>query len=1040
MKHFQISTLFLIYFTCNLVAQNTFPISSVNEKKTTRYAFTHCTLIVEPGKTLEDVTLIIKDGIVENSGKNIPIPPDAQTIDLTEKFIYPSFIDLYSGYGLPKQSMQNKHENWGENLQKPAYTSSKKGAWSWNESIHPETSAKNIFKNDSSSARILRKSGFGCVLTHFADGIVRGSALFTTLGDEPENLTVLKEDASLNLSFSKGSSKMEYPSSLMGSIALLRQTYLDAKWYKEATKAWQENPNQPAPENNISLESFNRLVSLPQIFETNDKYNILRADKIGDEFGFQYIIKSGGDEYQRLKEIKETGADLIVPMNFPKPYDVENPYEANYISLREMKHWEMAKFNLSELEKSGIEFAITSSGLDDPDDFLKNLRLAVEYGLTPNTALKSLTYTPAKLIRMEKYTGTLSNGKIANFIITSGHIFNKESIIYENWIQGKPYRIKNKDEKNISGIYTLKMQVSVSIDKQMSDSLLLNKNLTLKVEDKNFLSLSIQSSDTGKIKVETKRSGNNISFYFAPGKKTGFLRLNGIIFETRKGTTANAADVYWQGKGQLPSGEWLTWIATRDSMLKDKSKDENKKPTFEKSSTQFPNAGYGWTQKPVAETILFKNATIWTNEKEGIIKNGDVLIQNGKISQVGQNLKAPAEIKIVDITGKHLTSGIIDEHSHIAIGGGVNESGQSVSAEVRIGDVINPDDINIYRQLAGGVTASQLLHGSANVIGGQSSLVKLRWGSSPEEMKIQQADGFIKLALGENVKQSNWGERYNVRFPQTRMGVEQIHKDAFTRAKEYKIEWSKFNVIPVPNRKGIIPPRKDLELECLNEILDNKRFITCHSYVQSEINQLMKTSREMGFKVNTFTHILEGYKVADKMKEYGVGASSFADWWAYKYEVMEAIPYNGAILNKMGVITAFNSDDAEMGRRLNQEAAKAIKYGNISEEEALKFVTLNPAKLLHLDGRMGSIRIGKDADLVLWSDNPLSVYAKVEKTFVDGILYFDMEKDSMMRKEIAKERARIIQKMLEAKQSGEKTQKPAKRERRYSCAEEGGDE
>ncbi|MEK6616030.1 MAG: amidohydrolase family protein, partial [Bacteroidota bacterium] len=311
-------------------------------------------------------------------------------------------------------------------------------------------------------------------------------------------------------------------------------------------------------------------------------------------------------------------------------------------------------------------------------------------------------------------------------------------------------------------------------------------------------------------------------------------------------------------------------------------------------------------------------------------------------------------------------------------------------------------------------------------------------GKSPEEMKIKNADGFIKFALGENVKQSNWGELNTQRFPQTRMGVEQVYYDYFTRAKEYSSRWKEYqaNENVFEWGKSISSPRKDLELDAVAEILDKKRFITCNSYVQSEILMLMHIGDSMGFQVNTFTHILEGYKVADKMKAHGVGASSFSDWWAYKMEVKEAIPYNPALLEKMGIVTAVNSDDAEMARRLNQEAAKSIKYGNLSEEEALKLVTLNPAKLLHLDSHMGSIKVGKDADVVLWTDNPLSIYAKVEKTIIDGVVYYDADTDKQLREDMRKDRARIINLMIEAKKGGAPTQKPEKKEKKeYSCHE-----
>jgi imidazolonepropionase-like amidohydrolase len=464
----------------------------------------------------------------------------------------------------------------------------------------------------------------------------------------------------------------------------------------------------------------------------------------------------------------------------------------------------------------------------------------------------------------------------------------------------------------------------------------------------------------------------------------------------------------------------IDWVATRTKLFTEKTDDkkDDKKEKDEVGPIIFPFAAYGNTQLPKAEKWLIKNSTVWTNEKEGIQENTDVLISAGKIISVGKNLSDPTA-KIIDGKGKHLTPGIIDEHSHIAISRGVNEGTQAITSEVRIGDALDPEDVNIYRQLAGGVTTSHLLHGSANPVGGQTALIKLRYGKNAEELKFEGADGFIKFALGENVKQSNWGDDQRERFPQTRMGVEQVCVDAFTRAREYE-----------KNKNA----RKDLELDALLEILNKKRFITCHSYVQSEINMLMKVADQFNFPVNTFTHILEGYKVADKMKAHGANASTFSDWWAYKYEVIDAIPYNAAIMTKEGLNVSINSDDAEMARRLNQEAAKSIKYGGLTEEQAFKMVTLNPAKMLHIDNRVGSIKAGKDADLVLWNDNPLSIYAKPLKTFVDGIDYYDAEKDAKLRNDMRVEKERIIQKLLTAKKLGMPTQKASKPEKKlYHC-------
>ena len=381
------------------------------------------------------------------------------------------------------------------------------------------------------------------------------------------------------------------------------------------------------------------------------------------------------------------------------------------------------------------------------------------------------------------------------------------------------------------------------------------------------------------------------------------------------------------------------------------------------------------------------------------------------------NLSDPSA-RVIDGTGKHVTPGVIDEHSHIAAAG-INEGGQSVTSEVRIADVLNPDDINIYRQLSGGVTTSHILHGSANVIGGQTQLIKLRWGANDEGLKFRNWAGQIKFALGENVKRSAaalGNSSNNNRYPDTRMGVEQVLVDAFTRAKDYKKAWADYNALK--DKKGVFPPRRDLELDALVEILDKKRFITCHSYVQSEINSAMEVANRMGYTVNTFTHILEGYKVADKMKAHGSNASTFSDWWAYKMEVEDAIPYNAAIMQKVGLNVAINSDDAEMARRLNQEAGKIVKYGGVTEEEALKMVTLNPAKMLHVDDRVGSLKPGKDGDVVLWSDHPLSIYAKSLYTIVDGTIYFDRQKDEQMQVTVDAERNRIIRKMNGEKRSG----------------------
>ena len=976
-------------------SQPTFPVNGVGDQRETIYAFTHATIVKDPQTTLTNGTMIVKNGKILAIGSVNTIPADAVVIDCSGKTIYPSFIDLYADYGI-SSTQQTMGMGRGGGFGVAQLTSIQKGAFGWNQAIKSDVNAGTIFSMDDAKAKALREIGFGAVLTHQKDGIARGTGSLVSLASIKENLSILKEKASAHYSFAKGSSTQSYPSSMMGSIALLRQSYIDAKWYK--TNADKEGVN-------LSLQAWNNNQSLPQIFEANDKWNAIRADRIGDEFGVQYIIKTNGNEYQRIQEIAATKSTLIVPLNFPMAMDIEDPNDARFVSLADMKHWEMAPTNAGALEKAGIPFCLTTADLRSPATFMANLRKSIENGLSESKALEALTVTPAKTLGVSDMVGSLETGKLANFIITTGNVFNDKTSIVENWIQGNKYGVKSEKWTDLTGSYTL----VVKSEKE-------SKSFALQVKSAN--SASIISTDT--ITTKFSHDGKQVKINFAPEKKSkNSYRLSGL----------NNAGV-WNGYGEDAEGNKLTWTAAQQAtaaveVKPDTTTSVTRKGPRTMGKVTYPFTSFGWVDAPKQEAILIKNATVWTNEKEGKLEATDVLIKEGKIVQIGQGLQ-DASAKVIDGTGKHLSAGIIDEHSHIAAAS-INEGGQSVTSEVRIADNLNPDDINIYRQLSGGVTSSHILHGSANTIGGQTQLIKLRWGANDEQLKFEGSDGFIKFALGENVKRSS-STQGNSRFPDTRMGVEQVLTDAFTRAKDYEKAIAAASTTTAPAVKGkkttttTADPyqtvRRDLELEALVEIMNKKRFITCHSYVQSEINSAMKVGEKLGFQFNTFTHILEGYKVADKMKAHGAAASTFSDWWNYKMEVLDAIPYNATIMTKVGVNVAINSDDAEMARRLNQEAAKSIKWGGMSEEDALKMVTLNPAKMLHVDNKVGSIKVGKDADLVLWSDNPLSIYAKSEKTIVDGIVYFDREKDAAARKVQTAERGRLIQKMNGEKRAG----------------------
>lgn len=995
-----ISCLLFILSILSANAQVPLPVNGVRNPDGRIYAIKGVTIHPSAGKEFKGVVLIKKD-LVLAIGENISIPEEAVVFNWEGKHIYPGFIELWSDLGLPETQQTKGKRDYIER--------NNSGIGDWNMAIHPEVDASIDFKAKDAEIAKFRNAGFSLVASHHANGIMRGSGILTATSDKSVNEATILPKAASYYSFNKGNSVQDYPSSLMGSIALIRQTYKDLTWYKNGGKA---------EFNNASLDALESLSDKPKLFEANSWRDALRIHEIAKETGNEFIVKGNGNEYQRVDLLKAADLKLVLPLNFPDGWNVMDASEAENLSLDEMLHWEIAPANAAIIFENGISFSLTADGLKSPAEFISKLSLAVKSGLPADEALRAITETPAKWMGIWDKAGSVEAGKLANLLVLSDTLFHKNSMIEGTWVQGEWYPMLSSSITSIEGNYELtvgneKLQTEISRDGSKYE-------LTIKQEPKD-------------IKAGIERRNDRIDFLIKAEGKFHLNRFNGSIEDY-------GSNLAIQGKMTDVSGEEQLFSFVRKGTLQDTSKVDS--TVYYKSSDyeiRYPFNAFGRSQLPQPENILFKQATVWSCEGDEEPFKGDVLVGNGKIIKVAESIAESdfpkgMAFKTVNAEGKHITPGIVDEHSHIAIERGVNEGTQNNTAEVRIGDVIYPEDPGIYYQLAGGVTSSQLLHGSANPIGGQSAVVKLRWGEGPEAMKNANSPGHIKFALGENVKQSNWGDNKKDRFPQTRMGVEQVFYDAFQRAKEYKLEKEAFL-----KQKGKLKPgqkafREDLELEAILEILEKKRFITCHSYVQSEVNMLMHVADSMGFKVNTFTHILEGYKVADKLKAHGANASTFSDWWAYKHEVNDAIPYNAAILTKVGVNTGINSDDTEMGRRLNQEAAKAVLYGGLSEREALKLVTINPARMLHIDGSTGSLKEGKDADLVIWSDNPLSISAKAELTMIDGKRYYDMEEDKLLQSAAQLERSRLIEKVLSEPASAQKGKRPEKKKRHeYHC-------
>jgi imidazolonepropionase-like amidohydrolase len=976
--------------------------------KDMRYVvLTNLTVVPAPGKIIQNGTVIIRNDKIEAVGAGLAVPKGATVRDCKGLWMYAGFIEPYTDAGMSsakKGGSAFPAANDEDEFDQPLPPS--RGARYWNEAIKPEMRAAESVNFDEKTAEDFRKLGFTAAQTNSSDGIMRGLSALALMKAGVANDIILRADVAEWMSFRKGSSRNAYPSAMMGSIALIRQAFMDADWYAKAQKAYSSNPKQKMPELNLSLEGLSKVIEAktPIVFETNNEHSLERAAKIAKEFNVNFMYLGSGLEYRRLATIAALKPTIILPLNFPAVPDVSTPDKASDVSLSELKQWDAAPRNPAAVDSVNIRFCFTSNGLKDKNEFWKNIRKSIEYGLSPEKALAAITTVPAEICGATQTLGTIEQGKFANLVLTDGDIFESGSI-RSVFVAGDEFVASRPAEVDVRGTWKFTFDAIAP--------------LVFKISGKAESPTVDGSKDSMKLQVKFSNSGKNCSFGFSTDSLgyEGVARFSGLM-DSLQG----------RGKGWLPNGKEILWSARRDSAFIPKIEPPKKKSFRQALTTLLPDEPYGFEKIPQQQSVLLKNANVWTCAKAGIMKEADVFISGGKIVAIGKDLGNKADVTI-DATGKDITPGIIDEHSHIAIEGGVNEGTHAVTAEVRIGDVLEPDDISIYRQLAGGVTSSHLLHGSANPIGGQLQLIKLRWGADVDELKFENFKGTIKFALGENVKQSNWGDRAVTRYPQTRMGVEEIIRDGFQAALEYEKQMKE-------GVKGsTIPPRRDIQLETLLEIIRGKRFIHCHSYVQSEILMLMRLAEEFGFKINTFTHILEGYKVAKEMAQHGAGGSTFSDWWDYKFEVYDAIPQNPAIMYEQGVIVAINSDDGEMARRLNQEAAKSVKYGGVPEEEALKFVTINPAKLLYVDDRVGSLEVGKDADVVLWNGNPLSNFSRVEQTYVDGRKYFDRTTDEQLRKRDENFRAILEQRAIEAAANGDpvKIKAPKAPKKEYDC-------
>ncbi|MFQ6615681.1 MAG: amidohydrolase family protein [Fidelibacterota bacterium] len=969
------------------------PTEGLHDRTPRVFFLKDATIVPEPGKVIPSGEIVIRDGLVESVGRVARVPTDAFEIDLTGKMVYAGFIESYL-VATPPEKDQNGQPGHGA---KEETTTEH-----WNPRVRPQRSALEDFEPDSDEMEALRRLGFTSAHVVPSGGIFRGSSALIHLGTWSRNSVISEDGPAQIIAFEHGGwGDTRVPNSLLGTVALIRQTFLDAQWYERAHEIYLRFPHDnEKPEIDRSLDALQGQVDRGRAmcFEVDNELDALRAGRIAREFDLDLWLKGSGVEYRRLREIGELDPFVILPVDFPPAPNVDTWESALQYSQSELRHWDQAPDNAARMKQAGIPFSFTSQDLKQRSDFRKNVIRAVGRGLSPDDALASLTTIPAKYLGVDKVLGTVEEGKIANLVVTDGDYFSGDSDVEEVWIQGRRYRVKIEPGEDFRGPWVLRWEFDG-----------VTRTDTLDIEGEKTSLKGTLRADTVEIDLESVVLEQNgaVSILFRGDSLDleGSLRISGML----RGNRA-------RGQGLTPEGKVIRWTADRAGPLEAPEPPPKAEEYPSELTVRYPDGAYGFDAPPVQPSlVLVKNATIWTGGPKGVVEDSDLLIKQGKIWRIGKNLSIPRrtdDAVIIDARGRHVTPGLIDAHSHTAVFS-VNESTQAVTAEVRIEDVLNSNDINIYRELAGGLTVANVLHGSANPIGGQNAVIKLRWGEPPAGLLFEGAPGGIKFALGENVKQSNWGDKYTTRYPQTRMGVEQIIRDAFSAAQEYRRLWEDHRGARAASLKKI-PPRRDLELEALVEILEGKRLVHCHSYRQDEILMLIRIADDFGFRIGTFQHVLEGYKIADAIRNHGAGASTFSDWWAYKFEVFDAIPFNGSLMHRVGVVTSYNSDSSELARRLNTEAAKAVKYGGLSEEEALKFVTLHPAVQLGIEGRVGSLEEGKDGDFVIWSGHPLSSYTVCEQTWIDGRNYFSRVRDQAMSKELDRERNALIQKILQS--------------------------
>lgn len=848
------------------------------------YALRDARIVVEPGRVIEKGTVVIRGGKIEAVGWGIAVPFDAEVIDGEGLTVTAGFIDGLTHRGLdPKAERSRTGAGRVFDLSRSAMpatpTDNRKG-------MTPEFTVSEAVNLDAKDIDGWRKLGFTASLIAPDGIVVTGRSALVSHSGLPRREAILAGPVGLHANFRAPGP--DYPNTLMGITAHIRQTLLDAEHHRKAWGHYDRAGRQGAPPpTDPALEALAPVLDgkLRVYFEVDSFDEIHRALTFAEEFGLAVGIVGGAEAHRVIDRLKARNVPVLLRAELPEEPKVDGADDMagppRRVRLEQHRKWRERAGGAAALHNAGVRVALSSVGLDKAEKFSGHLRALVKHGLSADGVIAALTSNPAKIFGIDGRAGTVEAGRIAHLAVFTNHPAEADA-------------------------------------------------------------------------------------------KVRWLFCDGVKFEYNAGEKGRS-------RPEATGGEKTAKVKTKPEAKKDDKPAGN-----EAVAKTEPASEIDEDRRPRTKTggnVLIRNATILTVTK-GTIARGSILVRDGKIVAVGERIEAPADALVIDGTDRYVMPGIIDTHSHMAISGGVNEATLSIVPEVRIKDVVNGSDVAIFRALAGGVTTARLLHGSANCIGGQDAVIKLKYGRSPQELILHDAPQGVKFALGENVK------RTPKRFPNTRLGVEVTFLRAFADAGAYRAEWERYGRDRAAGR-DVPEPRRDLRLEALSRILSGDIRVHCHCYRADEILMLLRTADTFGIKIKSLQHGLEAYKVAPEVAAHGASVSTFSDWWAYKIEAGDAVPHNVALLHEAGALPLIKSDSHELVRHLYLEAAKTVKYGGMPEEEALATITMNAAIQLGLEKRLGSIEVGKDADLAIFNGHPFNTFSRCEMTLVEGEVQFE---------------------------------------------------